>query len=70
MTSHVLLPALDPHAPATLAAVARACCAELGFDGLLVSDALDMAGRAPGRGEAGRCGARSRGGLRPALPGR
>ena len=52
MTSHVLLPALDADRPATLSpAVLGLLRGELGFDGLLVSDALDMAGASAGRGE-------------------
>jgi beta-N-acetylhexosaminidase len=52
MTSHVLLPALDADRPATLSAPVLALLRdELGFDGLLVSDALDMAGASAGRGE-------------------
>jgi beta-N-acetylhexosaminidase len=51
MTSHVLLPALDPALPATLSpTVLRTLRDELGFDGLVVSDALDMAGASAGRG--------------------
>ena len=51
MTSHVLLPALDPELPATLSAVAMDLLRrEVGFDGLVVSDALDMAGVSAGRG--------------------
>lgn len=51
MTSHVLLPAVDPHLPATLSApVLRLLRDDLGFDGLLVTDALDMAGASAGRG--------------------
>ena len=46
MTSHLLLPQVDPDAPATFS---RAVCTgllrdELGFTGVLVTDALDMAG--------------------------
>ncbi len=45
MTAHVLLPALDPTRPATLSpTVLRLLRDELGFDGLVVSDALDMRG--------------------------
>jgi len=51
MTSHVLLPALDADRPATLSpAVLRLLRGELGFDGMLVSDAVDMAGASAGRG--------------------
>jgi beta-N-acetylhexosaminidase len=52
MTSHVLLPAIDPLLPATLSPeVVALLRGELGFDGLLVSDALDMKGASAGRGE-------------------
>ena len=52
MTSHVLLPALDPAMPATLSpTVLSLLRVELGFDGLLVSDAVDMQGASAGRGE-------------------
>jgi beta-N-acetylhexosaminidase len=52
MTSHVLLPALDAHRPATLSpTVLGLLRGELGFEGLLVSDAVDMAGASAGRGE-------------------
>jgi beta-N-acetylhexosaminidase len=52
MTSHVLLPAIDPLLPATLSpAVVTLLRDDLGFDGLLVSDALDMKGASAGRGE-------------------
>jgi beta-N-acetylhexosaminidase len=51
MSSHVLLPALDADRPATLSpAVLGLLRSELGFDGLLVSDAVDMAGASAGRG--------------------
>jgi beta-N-acetylhexosaminidase len=51
MTSHVLLPALDPDRPATLSpTVLGLLRGGLGFDGLLVSDAVDMAGASAGRG--------------------
>jgi beta-N-acetylhexosaminidase len=52
MTSHVLLPAVDAELPATLSAAAVALLrADLGFDGLLVSDAIDMAAVKAGRRE-------------------
>jgi beta-N-acetylhexosaminidase len=52
MTSHVLLPAIDPLLPATLSpAVLAMLRDDLGFDGLLVADALDMKGASGGRGE-------------------
>lgn len=46
MSSHILLPQLDPDRPATLSRpILRGILREeLGFDGLIVSDALDMAG--------------------------
>jgi beta-N-acetylhexosaminidase len=51
MTSHVLLPALDPRWPATLSAPVLAMLRrELGEDTLVVTDALDMAGASGGRG--------------------
>lgn len=52
MTSHVLLPAIDPALPATLSpSVVALLRRDLGFAGLLVSDALDMSGASGGRGE-------------------
>jgi beta-N-acetylhexosaminidase len=51
MTSHLLLPALDPHLPATLSPRVLALLrARLGFEGAIVTDALDMAGASRGRG--------------------
>jgi beta-N-acetylhexosaminidase len=51
MTSHILLPAIDPELPATLSApVLRLLRDDLGFTGAIVSDALDMAGASSGRG--------------------
>lgn len=46
MTSHILLPQLDPNAPATLSSriLQGLLREELGYQGLIVSDALDMAG--------------------------
>ncbi|RIX27796.1 glycoside hydrolase family 3 N-terminal domain-containing protein [Amnibacterium setariae] len=46
MTSHIVLPALDPDAPATMSRpiLTGLLREELGFDGVIVSDALDMAG--------------------------
>ena len=45
MSAHVLYPALDPHYPATLSAAALSGLLreELGFDGLIISDYMDMA---------------------------
>jgi beta-N-acetylhexosaminidase len=57
MTSHVELPALDPRLPATLSAPALRLLRDdpesggLGFDGLVISDAIDMRGAWQGRGE-------------------
>jgi len=52
MTSHILLPQLDPDLPATLspAILQGLLRSELGFDGVIVSDALDMAGASAQRG--------------------
>ncbi|HEX6917440.1 MAG TPA: glycoside hydrolase family 3 N-terminal domain-containing protein [Phycicoccus sp.] len=45
MTSHVVVTALDPDRPATFSPIVLGVLrGELGFDGVLVSDALDMAG--------------------------
>ncbi|GGL32630.1 glycoside hydrolase family 3 protein [Phycicoccus endophyticus] len=45
MTSHILLPALDPTHPATFSPAVLALLRDgLGFEGTIVSDALDMAG--------------------------
>ncbi|TXK19272.1 beta-N-acetylhexosaminidase [Homoserinibacter sp. GY 40078] len=46
MSSHILLPQLDPMAPATFSAriLQGLLRGELGFDGVIVSDALDMVG--------------------------
>ena len=51
MTSHILVPAIDPLLPATLSpAVLALLRRDLGFTGAIVSDALDMAGASAGRG--------------------
>ncbi|WP_436700166.1 glycoside hydrolase family 3 N-terminal domain-containing protein [Nocardioides sp. BYT-33-1] len=51
MTSHIVVPELDPSAPATLSApVLGLLRTELGHDGVIVSDALDMAGASASRG--------------------
>lgn len=43
MTAHVILPALDPLRPATISApVLSMLRSELGFDGVIMTDALDM----------------------------
>jgi beta-N-acetylhexosaminidase len=51
MTSHIVVPALDPELPGTLSpAVLGLLRDELGFEGVIVSDALDMAGASASRG--------------------
>lgn len=51
MTSHIMVPRIDPSLPATLSAPILALLRdELGFDGLIVSDAIDMAGASAERG--------------------
>ena len=51
MTSHLMVPSLDPDQPATLSApILGLLRSELGFDGVIVSDALDMHGASAGRG--------------------
>ena len=49
MTAHVVMPAVDPDAPATLSAAVMTGLLreELGFEGLIVTDALEMAGIRP-----------------------
>lgn len=46
MTAHVVMPAIDPGVPATMSRkiLTGLLRRELGFDGLIVTDALDMAG--------------------------
>ncbi len=46
MTAHILFPALDPHLPATLspAILTGLLREELGFDGLIITDDLEMKG--------------------------
>ncbi|HLL63713.1 MAG TPA: glycoside hydrolase family 3 N-terminal domain-containing protein, partial [Propionibacteriaceae bacterium] len=60
MTSHILLPQLDTDQPTTMSApiLGGLLRAELGFDGVIVSDALDMAG-AQSPGGLGETAARS-----------
>ena len=60
MTSHILLPQLDADRPATMspAILGELLRAELGFAGVIVSDALDMAG-AHTRGGLGETAVRS-----------
>ncbi|GAA1056115.1 sugar hydrolase [Agromyces luteolus] len=52
MTSHILLPQLDAEHPATLSPriLHGLLRGELGYEGVIVSDALDMAGASGGRG--------------------
>jgi beta-N-acetylhexosaminidase len=51
MTSHLVVPAVDPDLPATLSPRVLALLRDrLGFTGLIVTDALDMAGASRGRG--------------------
>src|SRR3954454_2313298 len=51
MTSHIVVPALDPELPGTLSGPVLALLRErLGFRGVIVSDALDMAGASGTRG--------------------
>ncbi|MBL0749830.1 glycoside hydrolase family 3 protein [Nocardioides baculatus] len=51
MTSHIVVPALDPDGPATLSPRVLGVLRErLGFDGVVVSDALDMAGASAATG--------------------
>ena len=52
MTSHILLPQLDAENPATMSRdiLIGLLREELGFAGVIVSDALDMAGASAGRG--------------------
>ena len=55
MTSHIMLPQLDPDHPATMSRVVLndLLRGELGFSGVIVSDALDMAGASGSLGMAG-----------------
>ncbi|WP_051549330.1 glycoside hydrolase family 3 N-terminal domain-containing protein [Nocardioides sp. URHA0032] len=51
MTSHIVVPAVDPVLPATLSAPVLGLLRErMRYDGVIVSDALDMAGACAGRG--------------------
>ena len=58
MTSHILLPQVDPDGPATFSSriLGDLLRGELGFDGVVVSDALDMAGAAEFPNAAGETG--------------
>jgi beta-N-acetylhexosaminidase len=55
MTSHILLPQVDPAHPATMSRIVLhdLLRGELGFSGVIVSDALDMAGASGSLGMAG-----------------
>jgi beta-N-acetylhexosaminidase len=55
MTSHILVPQLDPDHPATMSRMVLddLLRGELGFSGVVVSDALDMAGASGSLGMAG-----------------
>jgi beta-N-acetylhexosaminidase len=55
MTSHILLPLVDPNHPATMSRIVLhdLLREELGFSGVIVSDALDMAGASGSLGMAG-----------------
>ena len=55
MTSHILLPQVDPNHPATMSRTVLhdLLRRELGFSGVVVSDALDMAGASGSLGMAG-----------------
>lgn len=51
MTSHIVVPVVDSSLPATLSRPVLALLrGRLGYDGVLVTDALDMAGASAGRG--------------------
>ena len=52
MTSHILVPRLDPEQPGHLlpALLDGVLRGELGFDGVIVTDALDMAGASAATG--------------------
>jgi len=50
MTSHIVVPALDPDLPATMSAAVLTVLRDIGFEGVIVSDALDMAGASSDRG--------------------
>lgn len=51
MTSHIVVPAVDPDLPATLSGPVLGLLRDrIGYDGVIVSDALDMAGACAGRG--------------------
>jgi beta-N-acetylhexosaminidase len=58
MTSHILLPQVDPSGPATFSSriLGDLLRGELGFDGVIISDALDMAGAAEFRHADGSIG--------------
>jgi beta-N-acetylhexosaminidase len=64
MTSHILLPQVDPAHPATMSRIVLQDLlrGELGFSGVIVSDALDMAGASGSLGIAGAAAAALRAG--------
>jgi beta-N-acetylhexosaminidase len=64
MTSHILVPQLDPNHPATFSRIVLndLLREELGFSGVVVSDALDMVGASGSLGIAGAAVAALRGG--------
>ena len=70
MTSHILLPQIDAENPATMShkVLIGLLREELGFSGVIVSDALDMAGASAGRGIPDAAVRALRGGLRPVVP--
>ncbi len=69
MTSHIIVSALDPHRPATFSrTVIGVLRDDLGFDGVVVSDALDMAGASADTGIPEAAVRALVAGRRPALP--
>ena len=69
MTSHIVVPAIDPELPATLSPKVLSVLREqLGFDGVVVTDALDMAGASGDRGIPEAAVLALVAGARPALP--
>ncbi len=57
MTSHILLPALDPDRPATLsrAILTDLLRGQMGFDGVVITDSMEMAGVMQGRATPKAC---------------
>ncbi len=64
MSSHIVVPAVDPDAPATFSRplLRDLLRSKMGFEGVVVSDALDMAGASGGRGIPAAAVAALRGG--------